>query len=164
MKWWLPVVVIVSAGLVLSGTGGDPVGLSLLIKGCTLLLVIVGIFFSFQNEKRFLKYTAAHLGGLGILIGCATTQFPFRTTFRFSEPALRQLALRVEQGQSPALPARAGLFQIRDAGLRSDGSIYLWTVPDPSGSQGFVFRYRGEGYNLWSEFRFNDDWYYICED
>jgi hypothetical protein len=164
MKWWLPVIIIVPAGLLLSAYGGDPVGSSLLLHGGVLLIGCFLFVSLFHLEGKVFRHVALHLAGIAILLLAARTHFPFRATFAISEPALRQLAMRVVEGGTPARPVRAGLFKIKEAGRKADGSVYLWTSPHPGGSQGFVFRYTGREYNLWSELRFNNDWYYICED
>jgi hypothetical protein len=164
MKWWLPVTIIVPAGLLLSAGVGDPVASSLLLHGGVLLIGCFLFVSLFHLEGKVFRHVAIHLAGIAILLVAARTHFPFRATFAINEPALRQLAMRVVEWETPALPHRAGLFKIKEAGRKADGSVYLWTSPHPSGSEGFVFRYTGREYNLWSELPLNHDWYYICED
>lgn len=164
MKWWLPVTIIVLAGLLLSACVGDPVASSLLLHGGVLLIGCFLFVSLFHLDGKVFRHVAIHLAGIAILLLAARTHFPFRATFAMNEPSLRRLAMRVAENETFELPVRAGLFKIKDAGIKPDGSIYLWTSPHPSGSQGFVFRYAGREYNLWSELRFNHDWHYICED
>jgi hypothetical protein len=127
-------------------------------------LSVFGVGLSFKAKGHILRHVVTYVASIGVLLAVAWTHFPLRVTFSLSEPALRQLALRVRAGEQVSLPTRAGLFSIRVAGQKDDGSIYLWTDPRPSGPEGFVFHYTGRSYNLWSELRLKDDWYFITED
>ena len=164
MKRLLPVFVLVPAGLGLSAIGGDPVGTSLLLYAGILLLLICGASLFPKTSGQALRHVAVYGACIVLFLLIALTHFPFRATFSISESALHGLAMNVRAGEALPLPTRAGLFTIREAGQKDDGSVYLWTDPDPSGPTGFVFQYTGRGYNLWSELRFADDWYFICED
>jgi hypothetical protein len=164
MKTLLPAFLLVPVGLGLGAIGGDPIGTSLLMYAGSFLLLIVGAGLSFKAKGHVLRHFVIYFVSIGVLLAIAWTQFPFRLTFKISETALNQIASQIRTGKRPTLPSRAGLFTIRKAGQKDDGSIYLWTDPRPSGPEGFVFNYTGRNYNLWSELKLSDDWFFISED
>lgn len=164
MKSLTPVLLLVPLGLGLSAIGGDPVGTSLLLYAGIALLLVFGVALISKAKGHVLRHVGVYIASVGLFILIALTHFPFRATFSLSESALHRLAMSVEAGEPLASPHRVGWFTIREAGKKDDGSIFLWTDPNPSGPSGFVYRYTGRGYNLWSELRLGDDWYFICED
>ena len=157
-------LLILAVGFGLSAFNGDSVGDTLLMYAGVVLLLAFCIALLPKAQNHVLRHVGAYLASIGIFILIGLTHFPFRATFSLSESALCRLAMSVEADESLAVPRRVGLFTIREAGKKDDGSIYLWTDPNPSGPSGFVYRYTGSGYNLWSELRLEDDWYFICED
>jgi hypothetical protein len=164
MKSLIPMLLILPVGFGLSAFNGDSVGDTLLMYAGIVLLLASCIALLSKARGHVFRHVGVYLASIGIFILIGLTHFPFRATFSLSEPALNRLAMSVEAGEPLALPHRVGLFTIREAGKKDDGSIYLWTDPSPSGPSGFVYHYNGKGYNLWSELRLDDDWYFICED
>jgi hypothetical protein len=164
MEIWLPAVLLLLVGLGLSGIVGDPISTSLLMYAGILLVVVLGVFLLPKARGRTMRHVAVYTACIGVFVVIASTQFPFRVTFRLSESALRELAARVGAGEQVSLPSRAGLFTIQKAGRKDDDSVYLWIDPDPTGPAGFVLGYTGCGYNLWSKLRLSGDWHYVSED
>ena len=164
MKSWHPVFLLIPVGIGLSAMGGDPAGTSLLLYAGILLLLGFSVFLLPKAKGHILRHVVIYMVSMGVFFLIARTHFPFRVTFGLSESALHEIVLQVQAGKHISLPVRAGLFTIRQAGQKGDGSIYLWTDSHPSGPEGFVFRYTGKGYNLWSELKLKEDWYFICED
>ena len=164
MKTLIPVFLLVPLGLGISATGSDPIGTTLLMYAGSLLLLVLGTGLLFVASGSLLRHVLVYIAAIAILIIVAWTHFPFRLTFSFSKQALQILASRIRAGEHVSFPTRAGLFTVQHGGQRSDGSVYLWTNPHPSGPEGFVSQYNGRSYNLWSELRLADDWHFICED
>jgi hypothetical protein len=108
---------------------------------------------------------------LNVAVACCvlsvlTTDWPLRLRFELSRPAMEALADRVQQGQSPATPAYAGLFWILAAESNRAGQPCLWTRLQPGGNTGLV-RCRANTapeLNLASSLPLGDGWYLVAED
>jgi hypothetical protein len=164
MKRLLPAILLVLVAVGLSAVGGDTNGTSLLLYAGIVLLLVTGFLLRPKSNDQVRGHIAGYIVCIGIFFFIARTHFPFRVTFSLGQSALDEIASRVRAHDRVSLPARAGLFTIREAGQKEDGSIYLWTDPDPSGPEGFVFGYTGEGYNIWSDLKLKNGWWFICED
>lgn len=81
-----------------------------------------------------------------------------------SEHALDVLAQKVYADEPVVLPCRVGVFTIRQVGRKPDGSVYLWTKPNPAGSSGFVRGFTEHGYNLWTALQLSKNWHHVEED
>jgi hypothetical protein len=164
MKTLLPAFLLVAVAVGFIATEGDPIGTRVVMYAGSILLLIFGVGLSFTVKGHVLRHVAIYAVAIAVLLVIAWTQFPFRLAFSLSESALGEIASQIRAGERVSLPKRAGLFTVRAAGQKDDGSIYLWTDPDPAGPAGFVFHYTGGGYNLWSKLRLKEDWYFISED
>lgn len=94
----------------------------------------------------------------------AISPWIFTLRFALAESDLRLIAHQVRTGDPISFPVWAGTFRIDAGGTKEDGSLFLWTHPDPAGPAGFVFDYKGSAYNIWSERHLREDCFYISED
>lgn len=130
-----------------------------------VLMVVIGFVVRMPiSGKLLLRRVGIASAGLGVIVCMGVHPYLLQFQFRGSHTELASVAGRIAASSDLRFPLRAGSFTIRDGGTKEDGSIYLWTYLDPSGPEGFVFGYKGSGYNAWSEVRLASDCYYVCED
>jgi hypothetical protein len=155
-------------GVLVSATGGEPVGVVLLAIVFSAAAIIVGLLligYRRHTQRRVLPALVAPTLSLAVIISVAITHWPLRVAYAWSRDSFDAVAQRVRSGEHVTTPLRAGLFTIRRAELSHHGIVCLWTHPHPSGSTGFV-QCRGDNvpFNLWSMVRLDNRWQFISED
>ena len=159
-----------------------PVGFSLLAMlasayGCeriTIMLfcTVLGLLClrslaiaSVVDRRHTRSIIIAGLTAAVFIASVAVWHWPLRVCYALSRPAFDALAARISSGEQIPIPASAGLYIIRGAGLSSSGIPYLWTAPGGGGSTGFVQTSPDHvHFNLWSVIHLDDRWQYISED
>jgi len=156
------------AGVLISATGVEQVGVVLLAIVLSAAVIIVGsllVAYRRHTQRRVLPVLAAPVLSLTIIISVAATHWPLRVSYALSRSAFDALALRVRSGEHITTPMRAGLFSIQRAELSHHDIVCLWTQPAPGGSTGFVQCRRDYvPFNLWSMVTLDDRWQFISED
>ena len=156
------------AGVLVSATGGEQVGVVLLAIVLSAAAIIVGsllVGYRRHTQRRVLPALAAPILSLAVIISVAATHWPLRVAYAWSRDSFDAVAQRVRSGEHVTTPLRAGLFTIQRAELSHHGIVCLWTQPHPSGSTGFVQCRRDYvPFNLWSMVRLDDRWQFISED
>ena len=90
------------------------------------------------------------------------SNWPLRLHYLIAKPALESMAADAIAGRKLRVPARAGLFWIKEAEVR-DGIVCLWTDLHPWGYTGFV-RTDQERFNPWNMVVLSRDWQLMVED
>jgi hypothetical protein len=139
----LPVVIIVVPALIFA-------------LGCGVAFVMGG-----HSAHRINLYRALS-SALIALIGL--TQFPLRFGFLASKGSLSALAHDMSADKAPALPVRAGLYVIRSAAVKDDGTVCLWTDVNPQGKAGFVCGDSVKIVDLWRAQNLDCAWWYVTLD
>ena len=164
MKTLIPTLGMITAATIAIITEGD-IGIARVLLLLLASVVLIFLFLSVAKhpaDKRsiLLRYGIA----FGMIGSLALSPWIFTLRFAQAENALRLLAHRVRTSDPIAFPVWAGTFRISAGGTKGDGSLFLWIHSDPSGPAGFVFDYKGSGYNLWAVRQLHDGCYYISED
>lgn len=136
---------------------------------CTLLAVVVacvgGRFLVGNRDARTSGAWIAVLFSVGVPVFVAITDAPLKLAFWFVESRLETLANDVTIGNPPVTPFRAGIFVIKQVGVRGTPPVpFFLTSGDLGEINGFVRHPNGYGFNVWSSIRLNDNWAYIAED
>jgi hypothetical protein len=101
-----------------------------------------------------------------IICSVPLTNWPLRTMFNISRPALERLASDINLKRPVSLPYRAGLFVIGDVKIHQEIAC-LWIAPHPGGNIGFVRcdkKTAETKFNLWSRVAMDTNWQFISED
>lgn len=161
--YYSPLLILAVLAFVWSASGAESLFIAIIVVPSALaaILLACGTILLVKNHLAWHFITLGSFAAWMLLIGF--TNFPLWMSFKASERSLSDLAAKIENGQTLSSPSRAGVFVIRKAGQRRDGSVYLWTDPRSGGPRGFVYQFNG-GYNIWAIKELSDDWHYIAED
>ena len=164
MKTLIPILGVITAVTIAVITDGD-IGIARVLLLLPAMVILIFLFVSVArhpaDKKRVLLFYGVAIGMIGSL---AISPWIFTLRFALAENDLRLIAHHVRTGDPISFPVWAGTFRIRAGGTKEDGSLFLWTHANSTNPAGFVFDYKGSGYNLWSERQLCDDCYFISED
>ena len=156
------------AGVLVSGTGGEQVGVVLLAVVLSAAVIVIGsllIGYRRHTQRRILPALVAPSTSLVVIISVAATHWPLRIAYVCSRESFDAVAQRVRGGEHITTPLRAGLFTVQRAELSRHGIVCLWTNSNPAGSTGFVQCRRDYvPFNLSTIVRLDDRWQFISED
>lgn len=146
-------------------TAGD-IGMARIFLVPIALFTMFGaaLFLSRKREVNTAIHVMPNVLALAVIALLCITPAIFEARFLLSKAQLEKVAKSYQAGESVALPLQAGMFRIENAGVKSDGSVYLWTDANPAGPRGLVYDYRNSGYNLWTKRQLNTRWHFIAED
>jgi len=103
---------------------------------CLLSIVPFPKLSRWRRRETLMAGVWASLG-----VSMLFTQWPLRTAYFFSRPAMEEAVAVLKAGKPLPLPRRVGWFTIRGTEVvKTNGQVVvcLWTEPNPSWRHGFV--------------------------
>lgn len=141
-------------------------------------IVLLGVWAGCLKACGYTPGRRAWVVGLALLafnLGLLT-EWPIHLTFRLHRPALNELVLKHQAGETVSLPVQVGVFRIYDIQTidwwdQEEPIIDLSLSPGSNGPDHLVYGMGDERYgrgatpfNIWSDRRLDKDWYIVHED
>jgi len=168
MKKLYPLITCVLAGAIAIFVSIFIIEKSIVLISClfAVLITVMAAVVRCNTKKcsRFRALTTTTIPAI-IYVGLTLTHIPLRIAFHAYRDEFDNVAKQVEQGNRPETPFWIGPFRIKMTGLCRDSvTPYLASNDDIGEIKGFVRNPEGEGFNLWSLIKLDENWAYITED
>lgn len=174
-KVWRPCAVLVAAVgalcFVYALIGGDPLvlwALAALVSPLLLPLVIFVVVFAVVPAMRLRRAERVRaLLAVVLLVSVVWSYWPMRITFFLCcKSEFEEIVRQVQSGQTPALPQRVGMFEVRSV-EQHWGNTGVQVSGGAAGGTHVVKRAPGSP-RVWVntnwEVYLGDGWYYVYED